>query len=766
MEKILIVEDEDLNALEYEERLKSFGYDVVGVSDKGEDAIEKVNILKPDLVLMDIKLQGKLDGIETAQEILKNYDIPIIFLSVYSDKEIINRAYEVNPAGYLLKPLTERELRITLDLALYKSHMEKKIAKLELDLKDSENNYSKIIESSQDIVFIVNKSGSIIFITEQVESILGYKRSSMFNTQFEEYVPQDELQNYYSKIEEVLGSGEVKNFITKIYNNNKHELDVVINAKTYKKGDQTLIQGSIRDISPFLKFEKKINDSFKSYEGLFNAISDSTIVISSEMNIIDLNKITLRLFEYKKNELIGQKFDMIFETDSIYKTNLKEAINSVFKTGTSISFDLIAKKKNNFTFPVEIVIDRSVYFGQNVIILTIHDMTQRIFYENDLEKKQHMFRSIYDASPALLCIINTDYQVIDANQKFKEVTGWPKNNQNINTIGNVIDCIYSVTNPHGCGYGLKCQECSLRQKLKNTIENRIEYKEVEYKHTIFHGVEEKEITVLISTHIIQFNGETNFLLNLIDITPRIQFENEIKRKNEELQKLNYEKDNLFSIISHDLRSPFQGFIGLTEILSNSIDSMPPLKLKEISKTIHISATNIFALLKNLFEWSLIQRNLYEINLEPLQIKKIISSAIDSFKSTASLKNITIINGIKRDVTILADKKMLNSIIVNLISNAIKFSFRGSSIFINLDENSKESIIISVTDFGIGMPEELMKNLFKIEEKVGRKGTEDEPTTGLGLILCKEFVEKMNGNIWVSSKYNYGTSFQFSLIKPQ
>lgn len=764
MEKILIVEDEDLNALEYEERLKSFGYDVVGVSDKGEDAIEKVNRLKPDLVLMDIKLQGRLDGIETAHEILKNYDIPIIFLSVFADKEVIDRAYEVNPAGYLVKPLTERELKITLDLALYKSQMEKRIAKLERDLKDSEYNYSKIIESSQDIVFIINKTGQIIFITEQVEAILGYKRIDMFNTQFEQYVPQDELQNYYDKIVEVLGNGKVKNFITKIYNYNKQEMDVVINAKTYKKNDQLLIQGSIRDITPFLNFEKKINESFKSYEGLFNSISDATIVVNDKLNIIDQNKITYSLLDYKKEELLGQKFDFIFESSSSYEANLKDAINWVFNTGTSITLDLDAKKKNNFIFPIELVIDRSVYFGQNVVILTIHDISQRIFYEKDLEKKQHMFRSIYDASPALLCIVNSDLIVVDANQKFKDVTGWPNNNLNLNTIGNVIDCIYSLTNPYGCGHGIKCQSCSLRQKLIGTIENKIEYRDVEHKHTVYVGNEIKEITVLISTHIIEFNGEINYLLNLVDITPRIEYENEIKKKNEELLKLNTEKDNLFSIISHDLRSPFQGFIGLTEILSNNIDSMSPAKLKEISKTIHISAKNIFALLRNLFEWSLIKRNLYEISLEPMPIKKIIINAIDSLNSTATLKNITIINGIKKDITIMADKKMLNSIIINLISNAIKFSFRGSSIFINLDENSKESIVISVTDFGIGMPEELMKNLFKIEEKVGRKGTEDEPTTGLGLILCKEFVEKMNGKIWVASKNNYGTSFQFTLLK--
>ena len=104
-------------------------------------------------------------------------------------------------------------------------------------------------------------------------------------------------------------------------------------------------------------------------------------------------------------------------------------------------------------------------------------------------------------------------------------------------------------------------------------------------------------------------------------------------------------------------------------------------------------------------------------------------------------------------------------ITNFISNAIKYSPNTDKIIVRV-ERVEENVQFSVQDFGIGMPEELMKNLFKIEEKVGRKGTEDEPTTGLGLILCKEFVEKMNGNIWVSSKYNYGTSFQFSLIKPQ
>jgi len=246
-----------------------------------------------------------------------------------------------------------------------------------------------------------------------------------------------------------------------------------------------------------------------------------------------------------------------------------------------------------------------------------------------------------------------------------------------------------------------------------------------------------------------------------DISELKQAELEINLKNEQLEKLNAEKDKFFSIISHDLRGPFQGFLGFTDLLKTDINSMPKDELQETANNMFSSASNLFRLLTNLLEWSIAQRGLTTFNPEKLSLKEISDDSLMLFKDVAKKKSITLYETIPADVFVLADKLMLNTIIRNFLSNSVKFTNKGGRILIS-SKITRDDVEISVLDTGIGMNEELIKNLFRLDIKSGRLGTDNEPSTGLGLLLCKEFVEKNNGKISVLSTVDKGSLFTFSL----
>lgn len=236
----------------------------------------------------------------------------------------------------------------------------------------------------------------------------------------------------------------------------------------------------------------------------------------------------------------------------------------------------------------------------------------------------------------------------------------------------------------------------------------------------------------------------------------------ISEQNKELVKINSEKDKFFSIIAHDLRSPFNSFLGLTEIMEEELRNMP---LKEIQKNMTIlkkSARNLFELLSNLLEWSKIQRGMIVFSPQSINFLEISSSCILLLNENAKKKDIRIKQEIPTDLQVYADKNMLETVIRNLTSNALKFTFPGGSITIQAKQMNNNTTEISVKDTGIGMTDKIMHNLFKLSRKTSREGTDGEPSTGLGLLLCKEFVEKHGGRIWVESEVGKGSTFYFTL----
>jgi PAS domain S-box-containing protein len=246
-----------------------------------------------------------------------------------------------------------------------------------------------------------------------------------------------------------------------------------------------------------------------------------------------------------------------------------------------------------------------------------------------------------------------------------------------------------------------------------------------------------------------------------DITERKKYEEKINSQNAELYALNASKDKFFSIIAHDLRSPFTGFLGLTQFMSEQLDTMTIEEIKDFNNKMLNSANRLFSLLDNLLTWSRVQRGVIDFHEEDLILSHLINKNLEDLSEIYIQKKITINVQVSDSIYVWADDSMINSVFRNLISNAIKFTRKGGKVNIRAEEK-ENTILIAIQDSGIGMSPEMLDKLFKIDEKISRPGTEGESSTGLGLLLCKDFIEKHNGKIWVESVVEKGSTFYFTL----
>ena len=246
-----------------------------------------------------------------------------------------------------------------------------------------------------------------------------------------------------------------------------------------------------------------------------------------------------------------------------------------------------------------------------------------------------------------------------------------------------------------------------------------------------------------------------------DLSERREREYIIKKQNEELMRLNAAKDKFFSIIAHDLKSPFNAITGFSDLLLERIEKNDFEAIKKYTQIINQSSKKALDLLLNLMEWSQIQTGRMKYNPEHFEINTIAEEAIGLLGGNAMQKTILISNNINQATKVYADKTMISIVLRNLISNAIKYTRPAGSITLTA-EHKQDEVIVSVRDNGVGMTKEESETLFKIDGVHSTLGTQQEKGTGLGLILCKEFLEKNKGKIWIESAVNVGTTFYFSL----
>ncbi len=261
---------------------------------------------------------------------------------------------------------------------------------------------------------------------------------------------------------------------------------------------------------------------------------------------------------------------------------------------------------------------------------------------------------------------------------------------------------------------------------------------------------------------ITFEGKNKYLASyMIDITDRKLAENQIQYKNQQLIDLNATKDKFFSIIAHDLRSPFNAILGFSEHLANNLESCSDDEVKLFAGNINISATQTYKLLENLLEWSRIQRGLVKPDIQKHNLAKLADEMIALTINNAKSKNISLHHTITPEAFVLCDIEMTKTVMRNLISNAIKFTKNGGKIIVDAAKK-EEKYEICIEDNGVGISEEKLPYVFSIEKNTTTKGTENESGTGLGLLLCKELVLLQGGEIRIESKEGKGSRFFFTL----
>ena len=253
-----------------------------------------------------------------------------------------------------------------------------------------------------------------------------------------------------------------------------------------------------------------------------------------------------------------------------------------------------------------------------------------------------------------------------------------------------------------------------------------------------------------------------FVAIIIDISDRKKAEEELSRLNKELIELNAEKDKFFSIIAHDLRSPFNAFLGLFRHME---EELPSMQLDEIQKFTHElskSAVNLYQLIDNLLDWSRMSRGLIEFKPIYFSLKPKLLERLETIMQAADKKEIIVEVNVQEDLIVFADEYMTTGILRNLLSNSIKFTPRGGRIIIRARSLTNKQLEISVKDTGIGMNKKIISNLFCFNELASRKGTDGELSTGLGLMICKDFVAKSGGSLWVESEESKGSTFYFTI----
>lgn len=395
---------------------------------------------------------------------------------------------------------------------------------------------------------------------------------------------------------------------------------------------------------------------------------------------------------------------------------------------------------------------------------------------NFIFNQEELYLEVFENSRDVIFITDVELRLIKFNPEFENILKFDNRFLNVRILNYLIPINYKKLVIDYHNNVLKLDEFKKSEEILELYLLDLFGKEIPFEIKILKFKENNSDFLLFLCRDVSFYLEAQNVNNKLIEDLRMnnlyieQNSSELVRLNQiiiesekQLLELNASKDRFFSIISHDLKNPFQALIGYSEILTKHTHTFSIEEISEMSGNLNLLTKNVYKLLENLLEWSRLQRGVMPFIPEEFDLYELIQSNISIASMMAIPKEITLESNLESSLNIVADINMINTIIRNLVSNSIKFSNIGGNVKINY-ESDQNNHIIKIIDNGVGMSEQTKNKLFRIDEKITSVGTNNEIGTGLGLILCKELVNSNKGDIWVESEIGVGSTFCFNIPK--
>lgn len=604
--------------------------------------------------------------------------------------------------------------------------------------------YTQVVEQTSASIVITDVKGNIKYVNRRFTEITGYtnedvigKKPSIFKTGY----TSDED---YKKLWQTISSGLI--WRGKFCNRKKN------GDLFWESASITPITDENNKVTHFLAIKvdfterKKLEDELHFANEIISNMDEGVYLIrESDGIIVYTNPKFDRMFGYESGELIGKHVSIVNAPSEKSQEKTTNEIIDALKKNNVWQGEIRNVRKDGTQFYCHASVSKYRHSVFGDVWISVHqDITERKHVEDSLKKLQEDQQILLDSIPAWVFFKDTENKFIRVNKTFADIMGMSKEQLE----GKSMFELYP-----------KDQAEAFWKDDKEVIASG------KPKVNIIEPMQSPKGILCVQTDKIPYRNTQGNIVGIIgfaiDITERKKAEDKIQKMNEELKELNSTKDKFFSIVAHDLKSPFQGLLGYSQILSEEYETLSEEEKKYFIKNISELSRNTHELLDNLLVWSRIQTGKIIFNPDVFNLHNKLAPTISLFTQTAKNKNITVDNMIDRKTFVNADINMLSTILRNLIANAIKFTNPEGRIVIS-SKRLEKFVEVSVIDDGVGIPKENLDNLFKIGQNISTKGTADEEGTGLGLILCKEMIQMHGGKIWAESEVGKGCQFSFSI----
>jgi len=609
---------------------------------------------------------------------------------------------------------------------------------IELALKASEERFKKLSELTIEGI-IIHKNGVCIDVNNAFEDIVGYRKEELIGQNLIELIIAEEFNDRVSR--------NMKNnhfdtyeVVAKRKNGDLIHVQIGSRREIIYKGEKVSVL-TARAISENRKNKLKVNKSEADLISQIENTTDSIWSVDKNYRITIANSNYFQYFNltYRHELSLGDSvLDYIPESlKPIWKGRYDKALRGK-QFSVVDQFDIENMPQYIETTFNPVIVDNAI---EGVACFT-KNITRQKMAEKALKVSEQKFKMLSDFSPAAISILRTD-KYLYVNKAWELLTGYT--NEEAKTLSPL-----KIIHPDSV------------DMIKKRSDARLKGEPVPIRYDLKLLTKANEVKWIdISFSVIEYENQTASLGVFFDITELKKAKEALIIRERDLKVANATKNKFFSIIAHDLRSPFSSILGFSNLLIAEYDNLADEQRKAYIGELAGASNRTFLLLENLLNWARAQQGGIVINKVSLNLKSFIYKAIEPYVSRATHKNIEINSCISDEISIIADEYTILTVIGNLFNNAVKYSYTAGRIDIKAQIKNRNTII-SISDAGVGMTPNMVSKLFLLDENFSTPGTNNEQGTGLGLILCKEFIELNGGSIMVESEKGKGSTFSILL----